>query len=65
MIIHGKLWNTEEHVNMFAFFPKWIIGNEGNYILMFMQRYQLRMIDCAHGEVYVNGISIGKDYWDH
>ena len=65
MIFEGKIWNTEEKVNRFAFFPKVILGNKGNYIWLFMQRYQLRLIDCAHGEVYVNCESIGKDYWDH
>lgn len=63
MKIERKIRNSGEKVNKFAFFPKVILGNKGNFIWLFMQPYQLRIIDCAHGEVFVDGESIGNDYW--
>jgi len=51
--------------NKFAWFPLCFISNQKTSSLLWLEKYQLKVIDCAHGEILKNGKLIGKTYWDH
>lgn len=64
MIFQDKVLKNGDIIDKFAIIEI-IIGHGKNAMTFFMQRYQLRILSSAHGEVFVDGKSIGYSYWDH
>jgi len=65
MIFKSNVYRENDLIDKFALFPFSFMGHRGNFITIWLQKYQIRIIDCAHGEILVNGISMGHDHWDH